>query len=91
MAADTDLSLLIAEIIVSVIKGQGEAGTKFIVRHGGIFGGDIISVVKKDGVCNFLKASNSGHTLVFPQSLTFFFSQKLAIFSHIAFFAVLKF
>ncbi len=50
MAVDTDLSLLIAEaeIIVSVIKGQGEAGIKFTAQHGSYFGGDIIHVLKLD-------------------------------------------
>lgn len=51
MVVDSDSSLLIAEaeVIVSVIKGQEEAGIKFTAQHGGPFGGDIIHVVKWDG------------------------------------------
>lgn len=43
-----DLSLLIAEaeVIVSVIKGQGEAGVNIGAQHGGSLGGDIINALK---------------------------------------------
>lgn len=48
MVVDADLSLLIAEaeVIVSVIKGQGEAGITFTAQHGGSCGGDIVHAVK---------------------------------------------
>lgn len=49
MVVDTDLSLLIAEaeVIVSVIKGQGEAGITFTAQRGGSFGGDAIKTLRK--------------------------------------------
>lgn len=52
------------EVIVSLIKGQGEAGIKFTAQHGGCFIGDIIHEVKyergekKDVISSFSCANS---------------------------------
>lgn len=61
------------EVIVSVIKGQGEAGIKFTAQLGGCFGGDIIHEVKyergkkKEDVFSSFSCANS---LLFPSHIS---------------------